>query len=699
MPALPVLDLPMASGAGIQVDARADEEAWAEAASFSGFITYEPVPGKPATHDTTGRILITNEGVHLFIEAHDPEPRRIYTGLGRRDTRFEDDYLTIYLDTDGSAQRAYVFIVNPHGVQSDGIRVAGTNSYDLAWDTIWQSAATITRDGFQVEISIPWRSIRHPADCDQMGLFVTRYHSRLGEKSSWPVKNPNIQGLLLQEARLNGPGRIPRNAGLDLIPEITFGTTQDGLSQDRLAWNGIAPGLSVRYAPSPHLTLMGTANPDFSQVESDSSQIDINRRYALYWEEKRPFFLEGQEWFEDQFGEVIYTRSMDSPYYGARATVESGRWSVAALHVMDATPTESVSEGGGWSPDDMADNPALETVARVRRGMGKDSFLGALFSDRTMLGVDLSNRMGGLDGWVRLSDKWAVSGSSLASWTRFAEGDDRTGLAENLELAYDSKPIALGTKGEYLGPDFRAENGYIVRSDSMGGNTWFKWRLYPDKRVLRRIAIVPLDLDYYWYTGGSLRDLVWISHLDLMLINSFGISLGWVQGGEDFHDTWLPYYGPGIYINGSPSKWLTGWLRLRTGTAPYYLAEPAWSGWSNSASTEMELRPWSHLILGLSGTLEDFFTEAGGDKMYRATVSRAKLELFADRQLWARFIADLKSTITYAEEPNTDSVLQLESLLAWEHAPSRTLYLGGLYWFTDPVQWQVFAKASWVFQL
>ncbi|MFH1468313.1 MAG: carbohydrate binding family 9 domain-containing protein [Pseudomonadota bacterium] len=166
MPLLADVQLPCVEQAAIVVDALAEEPAWAEATTVRGFTTFTPGTGQPATGDTAVHLLADAEHLYLFFEAEDPEPGKLRASLGRRDTRWNDDFVGVYLDPAGEAQRAYLFGVTARGALMDGMRV-GENE-DLSWDGIWQAEARRTDTGWAAEIAIPWRILRHPADCDRL---------------------------------------------------------------------------------------------------------------------------------------------------------------------------------------------------------------------------------------------------------------------------------------------------------------------------------------------------------------------------------------------------------------------------------------------------------------------------------------------------------------------------------------------------
>ena len=476
--------------------------------------------------------------------------------LGRRDTRFSDDFVGLYLDTSAEAQRAYLFAVTAAGVQAEGVRVGSSD--DVSWDAPWRSGARGTDAGYEVEIAIPWRSVRHPATADRLGLFVLRHIARVGEKSAWPPIDPAIQGLLVQQAVVTGPGPLPPSPPVELLPELTFAYSDEGPSDVRPGYGGVMPGGTVRFSPSPRLGVLATVNPDFSQVESDSAQVDVNRRFALYLQEKRPFFLDGREWFahpfDQQGGELVYTRAMVSPLAGARATLEGDAITVAGMHVLDAAPGPSVSEGGGWSEADLAGHTASEAILRARHAVGSDGHVGMIVSDRTILGSDLANRLGGFDARLRLSDQAQISGSVLGSWTRFADGSEGAGPAGGLQLEASGRNAYSGGWMRYIHPDFRAENGFVTTADRMGGGGWAGTRIYTDSPLLPQASVTPLTGWAVVDTQGRLVTAGTSPNAWARLIGGIDLNAGANINRELFADVPLDYVRAWWWASGAPSR-------------------------------------------------------------------------------------------------------------------------------------------------
>jgi len=685
------LQLPHFEDAAIVIDAHANEPSWDGAPVVEDWVVYWPAPdGTPEVHART-RMLTDERGIYVFYEVIDPEPERIRARITKRDQVWGDDLVGIYLDPAGKAQRAYLFFVNPLGCQADATRLAGEDD-EFSWDGQWESAGRLTDEGYEVEFFIPWSTVRHPADMTTLGISLLRSTGRSGERAGWPRRDPEVSGILVQEYLVGGPGEIGRHRGLQVVPSLTAGWTDTGPDASRLSWNGLAPGLTLRYDPSPALTLLATANPDFSQVESDRAQVDVNSRHALYFEEKRPFFLEGREWFNTEYQSLVYTRSMTQPRYGARATVEAGDWQVAALHVLDSAPQGSVSEGDGWDDEDLLDGAttrsALDTVVRARRATSGDGFVGAIYSDKQLVG-GAWNRVGGFDGRARLSDSTTGAASLLYAATTYADGELRTAPAGQASLRYERKDNNAWIWGGVQPDDFMAENGYVIFTDWLGGEFGAEHIFYPKSPRVPHLSFQPMSIATFWRpSDGSLRDFFYEAELEARFSNNMNVGMELIQATEIFQGTNLSYRQVKVFANGSPTRWLVLRGGVQAGEGPHY--ESLTIGNQVGARVGAQV-PLKRVRFGQDLDYERL-VEPGGDAYYSGIVSRSRVEVYATRDLWVRTIYDRDSF-------DGDHAVSL--LGAWQTGPARAVYVGGSLGqdAEDVTSWQVFAKASWVFQL
>jgi hypothetical protein len=689
MPVPTDVDIPYVEAAEIRADGRRDEPAWADARRVDEpFVTFQPTYGDDPVGPTEVWLLADSDALHVFASLTDPEPDRVRGMLGRRDTRFSDDFFAIYLDPTGQGQRAYLFLVNAAGILHDGTATAAAGE-DTSWDAIWSAGTERTGDGYTVEMSIPWRVVRHPTDVDQVGLFLFRHTARLGQKSSWPALDPEVSGLLVQEAIVGGPGIIPRDPGLDLLPELTFARTDQGAPERWFGWEGVNFGVTTRYRPAPAVSLVGTFNPDFSQVESDASQVSVNRRNALYFQEKRPFFLDGQEWFSHPLGELVYTRTVVAPYGGMRFTLEPPKGTVAGMVAFDSLPGASVAELGGWTEADLEGRDASVAVVRARRDVGRDGQVGLLLSDRTILGTPMGNRLGGVDARIRLSDATTVSGSALGSSTTMADGTTLTAPAGNASIDYSARLPYAGSWANLLGPGFRAENGFVTQTDRVGGGSYLGSNFFPKSEIVPRGSITPVSVWYAWTTGGDLRDLGAELNGNLSFGNGIQASAGGYEKGELYAETWLRSRGGWLWVGGTPARWIEVSTELSQARSPYYDPASPFVGTRQAASGGVTVRPVAAWSVGATGSVERFSTlDAPGvpaEELYSGFVARFRTEVFLSRWLSGRAIADLDSFL---------GTRRGEVLLAWERSPGTGVYVGGSGMIAPEPGWTVFAKAS-----
>ena len=704
MPIPIAMDIPNIEMPEIEINGIADEKAWEQALLAGDFTTYRPKPDQEPRAQTVVKILSSKEALYLhFSASHEPE-KNVYAGFGRRDSRKGDDYVGVLIDPLGSGERGALFISNALGVQLDGTLVRGRDS-DLvpwggswsSWDTQWVSSGRITDDGYEVEIAIPWASIRHPAVIDTLGLTVFRRIARGSEMSAWPRLDPNIEGTLVQAASLGGPGAMPKSLGLSVLPEVTATRTNEGVQKDRVGIAGVAPGLTLEAAPSPALQLLATLNPDFSQVESDEAKIDINQRYSLQYEEKRPFFLEGQEWFTHPIKDLIYTRSMVAPLYGARATSETGQFTSAVLHVHDQNPSGSVAEEGGWSNDEVEGKSSDSTVARLQWASENDGMVGAILSHKSIRGADLQHSLFGVDGRIKLSRRITLQAAALGSSTDGIDQENGVAPAGVLRTLFRTRHLQGRVETRYRSKDFRSENGFQPISDAITVINRTEIVTYPKWQNIPRLLFSPTDGEFSIRENGELREYDFRPSIGSWFGNGTYFMVEGGPGGEEYEDIWLDYSDVALMGGGSWTSWLRTRMRLEAGQAPYYDGDEPSIGDKYAARANIVLQPFRRFSFSPSLSWERFMQDR--KEVYQGVVARLKLEAFATPTIWNRWILDHS---TFSENRT------VETLFAWERMPGQAIYLGGRYSIgginedgaPDPnlsPSWALFTKLSWVF--
>ncbi|UCC23814.1 MAG: carbohydrate binding family 9 domain-containing protein [Gemmatimonadales bacterium] len=492
----------------IRVDGRLVEDIWATAAVLEGFTQYDPVEGAPAIQPTRVRVFFTQDALHFGIEATDTEPEGIRATLAERDNvGRSDDWVRIILDTFNDQRRAYAFTVNPLGVQEDGLWVEGSGGrggygdpIDDNPDFIWESEGIVHETGWTVEVRIPFKSLRFPQDRSQTwGLNVVRRIQRTGYTDSWAPLTANVANKLAQAGRLEGLRDLEAGRLVEFNPVVT--ASRVGLYDE--AAGGLVRenpegefGMNMTFGVTSNLTLDATYNPDFSQVEADAGQIVVNERFAQFFPEKRPFFLEGTEIFALP-RQLIYTRSIVNPVGGAKLTGKVGSFNVGYLGAVD--------EVSG------ADNVTVNLM-RVRRDVGGSSTVGAVYTDRTRSGSDF-NRVAGADARIVFAERYTLSLLGAMSWDG-TPGVPETSAGSMIygQLQRSGRRFSAQLEFEDTEAAFRPESGFIRRLGESRGKAEARLNFYGDRGALleqvRPFAEVEgiWDRDAFW-KGGAIQEL------------------------------------------------------------------------------------------------------------------------------------------------------------------------------------------------
>ncbi len=458
---------PWVASVDIEIDGVPDEDAWAAAPVLTGFTQFDPVEGVPATQRTEARVLLTDDAVYFSVKAFDDVEGGIRATLGDRDSYgFSDDYVRFIVDTFDDRRRGYVIMVNPLGVQQDGLWVEGGGDRrrrrfgpPIDWnpDFVWDSDGEIFDWGYSVEVRLPLKSIKfQDAEVQDWGLQIERRIARNGYAESWAPITADVANKLEQFGRLSGLRNLDPGLFLEVNPVQTF--SRQGVydqTTGTLGNDGIDGdfGLNVTYGITSNLTLDGTYNPDFSQVEADAGQIQVNERFALFLPEKRPFFLEGTEIFRLP-QQLVYTRSIVNPVAGAKVQGKIGSYNAGLLSAVD-----DVSDPSGLAE---TARPVVN-VLRLRRDLGTTSNIGMVYTDRTY-GGDRFNRVGAIDGRFQFLQRYTMT--LLAAGSRTAEGapDRTTGSLVSAEFGRSGRSLQFDARALDITDNFMASSGFIRRT-------------------------------------------------------------------------------------------------------------------------------------------------------------------------------------------------------------------------------------------
>ncbi|MEO5616150.1 MAG: DUF5916 domain-containing protein [Candidatus Eisenbacteria bacterium] len=468
-----------------KIDGQLDDEAWTHAAVLDSFTNSRPTEGVRDTLGTIAYVMYDDQNLYVGFRAFD-DPRKVQAPVVPRDQIWQGDWVGVSIDTYNDKQRAFFLCSNPVGIQMDGVDQEGTDS-DMAPDFQYTTRGHVNSKGYDVEMAIPFRTLRFtPGEQVTFGFQAIRDVKRNGTHAYWAPVTRNINSYFTQMGALEGLSGVKPGRNFLINPEHTT-TTAGQRVNDRMSFDEPRGrfGVGLKYGITSNLIADITATPDFSQVEADAGVVDVNSRFAIFFPEKRPFFLEGADIFNTPVN-LVYTRRIVDPLYGGKLTGKLGRTSVGVLTAAD----RSSGDGVETLPNDVnpyLDRDATFTILRMKRDVLKNSYVGLLGGQRVVR--DQYNRGAGLDGRFKWGGKYGFDWQGVQSWSRdrnyegamsrldpaqvasldpevtAQRGQYHTGNAWHARLSRDTRKLNLRLRALGISPDFDADMGFIQRTD------------------------------------------------------------------------------------------------------------------------------------------------------------------------------------------------------------------------------------------
>ena len=494
---------------GPDVDGRLDDAVWRTAVRITDFTQSAPIDGAPPTEETEVWIAYDNANVYFAVHAHYEDVGVMRANRVDRDRAFRDDLITVYFDTFLDQQRAYAFDVNPYGVQGDQLISAGGGGRggggrggpggggrfsrggggaprgDRSWDTLFETGAQIVQDGFTAELAIPFKSLRYPQRGEDVphrwGFQIVReIRGKDDETIVWSPVSRDVAGFLPQMGVLDGMSNLSTSRNMEILPTFTavnFGSLDTEPSSetfgDVIARDGTEPegGVNFKYGITSNLTADLAFNPDFSQIESDRPQIEVNQRFALFFPELRPFFLEGAEIFSIRAPvTLVHTRTIVDPLYGAKVTGKVGDTTVGVLYANDEIP------GQVGDPTDPAFGKSSQTfVGRARYDLYSESSIGVLATNRSFL--NSSSRLVGVDGDFRVGSTHSMAFRVMGTQNEDLDGLGTDGHMYDVNIRKNGRNLSYFVAGYELSPEFETDVGFVRRNDirRIQGRVSYNW--------------------------------------------------------------------------------------------------------------------------------------------------------------------------------------------------------------------------------
>lgn len=550
----------------ISVDGVLDEAHWQKATSVSLLVQDEP--NERGTPPVKTDAYMYEDGTNLYVGfiAYDSDPDQIRASLRDRDTLWQDDTVILVIDTFNDERSGYEFFVNPLGAQGD-LRMSDTDGWqsDPSWNAIWDSAGKITHEGYVVEMRIPFKALRFPENKKDLtwGFLLMRNYPRdvLYQISNMGFDR-DVKCSLCQFDKLTGLSELASSKNVQLTPTLTA-LRHDDKAQLPGDWeNGsidTEAGLDLRWGITKDAVLNATINPDFSQVETDSLELDVNTTYSIYYAEKRPFFLDGASYFKSSLFELLYTRTIAEPTLGAKLTGKTDGHSYALMLADDENsnillPT---NQGSGFAS---LNEKTQAAVGRYQYDLGEQGTLGVSSTHRqsnnyrnTVLSVDGSY-------WFNQSDTLLYQVSSADTRNsdflvdNYGLSKTQSDQAYAIELTRDKRDYKLFTSYENIGEDYRTDLGYQAKVDYEkvligGGQTWYR-----DELDLITSWSYEADWDKTWAQSGDLLEEEYEGFLSFKGQKQSLFNIGFIHRKESYYDEFYNQNIGYLYTSLKPTK-------------------------------------------------------------------------------------------------------------------------------------------------
>ncbi len=653
---------------------------------ISGFTETQPNDGEPATQKTLVYLGYTPTTLYVAFLCFDKQPSLVRSHMARRENVTTDDSVSVLLDPFQDHRRGILFQLNPLGVQADAAYTEGSGN-DYSYDQVWDSAGTVTKGGWIALFAIPFRSLRFREGAQDWGVVLTRNIPRNSETDHWPRIATNVEGTLTQEGTLRGIEGVTGSHNLQINPY--------GLLQNEKMLNTADPinpffssrrfegtvGGDAKAILKDSVVVDATINPDFSQIESDQPQLTVNQRYAVYFPELRPFFLENANYFSTPIN-LLYTRNIVHPEFGARVTGKIGSTNLGFLSIDDRAPGEAYSPG-----DPQYGKHALFSVGRVTQDVGKGSSLGALFTDYEFAGSN--NRVGGLDYTARLSESWTSQGQIVESSTKGLDGSYAAGPASYLEFDRNGHAFNFSNNYQDYSTGFQSVPSFIPTTDVREENEHATYRWYRKSGVLQSFGLENGAQIAFDHQGNRVYRYLQFDPFFTLARNTTLAPIGQfnsdtvgpqdgyaLAGNKNFSENQIGLVArsapfPQLNFNIVAFKAATVDFYPAAGTAPTLLKQ-------DLVQALITVQPLRSLTIDNTYLLDRDHDAHSGADVYENQTLRTKVNYQFTRAFSARVIVEYDSVLANPLMTSLQRTKEVstEALLTWLPHPGTAIYLG-----------------------
>lgn len=688
----------------IKIDGALDEPVWQKLPRLGNFCEVEPHEKAKPEVETEVMMFYDNDNLYLGFICYENDMSKLRKTLADRDKMFSDDWVGFIMDTYSEGKQAYEIFTNPLGIQGDLMWTAPGNE-DASYDAVWYSAAKIYKDKWTAEFVIPFKTLRFPdKESQEWRIHLLRTRPRENRyQYFWVPISRDDPTLFTHFATLKGINNIKVGNNLEILPyalSSQSGAISDNENSDSKFENEKIKGqvgVNLRYGITSNLTADFTLNPDFSQVESDAAQIDVNNPYALFFTEKRPFFIEGNSMFNSP-STLIYTRAINNPLSAFKMIGKIGSYDIGFISAYDRN-SPFILPFEEKSVTLITNRKSLSNILRVKKSLGKDdSYIGFIYTDREVsrdnnkfLDVDGYNRVLALDGNYRFLQNYSftfqltkyitkeISYPEYSDTNKFyngrytsaLDGESYSGYGGSASFARSARHWNFSFDYGNASPVARRDDGYITTNNFGRFSTNHIYSFNPETKLINRVepgfyAMVRHDVD------GRMRELFFAPQVNISftkqiylysqiyLVNNEQYGGVYHQGAKRFN----------LNLNVNTLDNLTGGMYLAIGKYIVRNEVDPFIGWGYNLELWQTIKLFDRLVLENDWNYYEVAKNHGGEKVYAGYIFRNKSTYQFNKNISLRLITQYD---LFSQNFN------LDPLFSYKLNPFTIFYIGSTY--------------------
>jgi len=683
--------------ADIELTGRLSDPHWNEASVVQ--MPFEVTPGEntPSRQRTWVKILYNPRFIYFGFVCEDTDAAAIRAHVTDRDNNFQDDFVFVAVDPYRTNQRAYEFAVNPLGIQSDLMRTG--NNEDASWDAVWYSKGAVSDTGYTVEVAIPFKSILFPSvpTQDWSVMLIRNWPRESRYQNSWTPIDRNDPCSICLGGTLKGLNGLQSTASVEVLPYV-MGFQAGSLNDQSDPQSGFSDGKlqgrvggGVRYAPDPSIAMGAVINPDFSQVESDATQISVNTTFAIFYAEKRPFFLDGADQFSSQITD-FYSRMINNPLGAAKFSDKGEHLTVSYLGAADRNSPFIVpgEEGSSFVASSLR---SFSNILRAKYDFGKQSFLGAIATTRNF--SDAHNYTGGIDWNLLFDDNFTFLGQALLSHTKeindlsvFSDGG-KYGTTSNT-IAFDGQSFTgNGLYSQFrrdarnysfrlsyfdYSPTFQAQDGFVTANDLRTADFSQDLTLYPTDAFITAVDFFT-ESDFHFNYDNARKERWTATGVTLQMKSQTNVTLFYLPYNEElFHDVrfWKINRGE-LTINSSPMGAVQILVDITAGRFIHRVDNPT-LGRGHNISLGLTLKPTARLELDANYSRSRLSDDVTGELFFDGYIGRLVAIYQFSGEVFVRLVS---------QYDKFNRAIEVDPLFSYKLNPFTILYAGSASSLTD----------------